>query len=448
MPSLQSQSRIRIEDSEEATKELREGPLEETNNRDCFYIRLARKRPCVACCTTCTCLVFVILAIYTLVMGILLSRFDDKTLDHAKLNPWPHKDEEGYYQSYQEGGRWVNFWGRDRPSGLQVGLGFALYDDLSGIPDIDDEVPDLPVKPPYWMRNNNTHEKQHFGSLDKGVRATWIGHATVLAEVDGDVILCDPIFSDRCFPFQWIGPKRYRRPACTVDQLPDKVDAVVISHTHYDHMDEGSIKDLAQRYKSDVHWYVPSGSGSFFRSTQNIPNENVHEMVWWEELPLKKQLMNDNETPEVTKIAFTPSNHWSSRWFVDMNKALWGSWTVVGKNGSKFWFGGDTGYSDVFTQIGRKYGPFDLAAIPIGAYSPRKTMKYMHVNPEEAVMIHKDIQSKRSLGIHWGTFKLTHEPFLEPPQKLKELANGNKDQDKVDFLAVAHGETLVSNSVD
>ena len=95
---LQSQSRIRIEDNEEATKELREGPLEEIDNRDCFYIRSARKRPCVACCTTCTCLVFVILAIYTLVMGILLSRFDDKTLDHAKLNPWPHKDEEGYYQ--------------------------------------------------------------------------------------------------------------------------------------------------------------------------------------------------------------------------------------------------------------------------------------------------------------------------------------------------------------
>ena len=117
-------------------------------------------------------------------------------------------------------------------------------------------------------------------------------------------------------------------------------------------------------------------------------------MVWWEEAKLKP----DDTRLNQTRVVFTPTNHWSRRGVFDENKALWGSWAIIGKDGNKFWFGGDTGYSDVFKQIGRRFGPFQLSAIPIGAYNPRATMKYFHVNTDEAVKIHEDINSEKSLG--------------------------------------------------
>ena len=187
---------------------------------------------------------------------------------------------------------------------------------------------------------------------------------------------------------------------------------------------------------------MPSGAGSFF-SDIGIKKDNLHEMVWWQQVALKPDVERVNQT----QIIFTPSNHWSRRGVFDGNKALWGSWTVIGKDQNKFWFGGDTGYSDVFKQIGRKFGPFQLSAIPIGAYKPRKIMKLVHVNPEEAVLIHNDIQSEKSLGIHWGTFKLTYEFYLEPRTLLKRLVeeSGKLSDNKTDilqFYTVPIGETL------
>ena len=195
------------------------------------------------------------------------------------------------------------------------------------------------------------------------------------------------------------------------------------------------------RYGDNVHWFVPSGSGSFFT---DVGIQNLHEMVWWEKFDLKP----NNQRVNHTKIVFTPTNHWSRRGVFDENKALWGSWTVIGKHGNKFWFGGDTGYSDVFKQIGKKLGPFQLSAIPIGAYKPRKIMKYVHVNTNEAVRIHKDIQSEKSLGIHWGTFKLTYEFYLEPRTLLEKAVreagkvSGGNSTDILQFYTVPHGETL------
>jgi len=298
---------------------------------------------------------------------------------------------------------------------------------------------DLPVSKPYWLTKGEAtnNASQKLGGEQPGVRATWIGHATVLAEIDGHVVICDPIFSDRASFVSFAGPKRYRPPACSVDELPQKLDSVVISHTHYDHLDTQSVKDLHKRYGQNLNWYVPQGSEDYFTSS-GISESNVHPMTWWKE----------ERSKEGATVAFTPSNHWSRRGLFDQNKALWGSWTIIGRNGSKFWFGGDTAYSDVFEQIGRKFGPIDLAAIPIGAYEPRITMKYVHVNPDESVMIHNDIRSRKSLGIHWGTFKLTNEHYLEPRNKLREmvLKEGKDDSgaDKLQFYTVNIGGTLES----
>ncbi len=160
----------------------------------------------------------------------------------------------------------------------------------------------LPVKRPYWLRGASSREAWGDGDIDidaganlsssgagvvgaPGVRATWIGHATVLAEVDGAVVLTDPMFSQRASPSQWFGPRRYRPPACTVEELPD-VDAVVISHTHYDHLDYNSVSALNRRFGRRLHWYVPMDMASWLTGNFGMRSENVHELVWWQEATL------------------------------------------------------------------------------------------------------------------------------------------------------------------
>ena len=265
---------------------------------------------------------------------------------------WPVTDDEGLYQSYKESGSWYNHWHKDKPGFLTIMAGFVFNRDLSGIPDQDKLDQTIPVEKPYWIKNP---EKLN----NVPIRATWLGHATVLAEVDGTVVLADPIFSQRCSMFQWIGPKRYRPPACTIEELP-KIDVIVISHTHYDHLDLNSVKQLHSKYGKDLKWFVPGGSKDWFESC-GIASESVHDLVWWQNVSIS----------DGTSMIYTPGNHFSKRTLTDTNKALWGSWLVIGKNGSKFWFGGDTAYADVFKQIGDKYGPIDISAIPIGAYNPR-----------------------------------------------------------------------------
>ena len=226
---------------------------------------------------------------------------------------------------------------------------------------------------------------------------TWLGHSTVVVSMDGVFFMTDPIFSDRASPSQMVGPKRYRDVPCSVHDLPSTLDAVLISHNHYDHLDMSTVTLLNARYGVDLRWFVPQGLGSWFESAGC---DNVVELDWWEE----------NCIPEKGDVSFVfvPAQHWSKRTLSDDNKSLWGGWAVIGPN-NRFYFSGDTGYCPVFKQIGQMYGPFTAAAIPIGAYEPRWFMKYQHVNPEEAVQIHEDVKSNFSLGIHWGTFALANE---------------------------------------
>lgn len=228
-----------------------------------------------------------------------------------------------------------------------------------------------------------------------GVRVTWIGHSTIVVQFDNVTVLTDPLFSSRASPSQLFGPKRYRQPACMIEDLPETLDAVVISHNHYDHLDVGSVNALKNRYGDQLRWYVPLNLKKWFN---DLGVQNVVELDWWEEYCAEKGI----------KFVLTPAQHWSKRGLNDDFHSLWGSWSIIGPR-NRFFFTGDTGYCPVFEEIGKVYGPFTAAAIPIGAYSPRWFMSPQHVDPQQAVQIHRDIRSKSSMAIHWGTFALAYE---------------------------------------
>jgi len=267
---------------------------------------------------------------------------------------------------------------------------------------------------------------------ESGVPHMWIGHASSLVQVDGVSILTDPVFSERCSPVQFAGgAKRYRPPPCTVEELP-KIDCVVISHNHYDHLDYNSVIALNSRFGSNLQWYVPMGLKSWMIARGC---EKVTELTWWGE--------ESYSGPQGDlRFVCTPCQHWTKRTATDTNKVLWSSWSVLGPR-HKFFFSGDTGYCEAFKQIGKRYGPFDLATIPIGAYCPRWFLGPQHVDPAEAVVIHIDVGSKTSVGIHWGTFKMMSKEFyLEPREKLAEEVN-KKGLKPDAFITVKHGEVKV-----
>ena len=232
--------------------------------------------------------------------------------------------------------------------------------------------------------------------------AVWIGHATYLIN-NGDLnILTDPIFSKRASPFGFAGPKRMIPPVMSLSDLP-RIDVVVVSHNHYDHLDTWSLKKL-YKLNSETIFLVPKGDGKRLIS---LGLDNVYEMNWWDEFNI-----ND------TNFYFTPVQHWSKRGLFDRNKSLWGGWFIK-TNTLALYHAGDTGYSNDFKATYKRLGAPDYSFIPIGAYDPRWFMKDSHVNPEEAVQIALDLQSPYSFGMHWGTFILTDEPVAEPPQRLK-----------------------------
>ncbi|XP_062602480.1 N-acyl-phosphatidylethanolamine-hydrolyzing phospholipase D-like [Saccostrea cucullata] len=285
----------------------------------------------------------------------------------------------------------------------------------------------LPVERPDFVKLRNPPVS--------GIQTTWIGHATVLVQFDGISVLTDPMFSQRCSPFSWIGGnKRYRPSPCKIEELP-KVDVVLVSHSHYDHLDYSSVQKLNNKFGDSLHWFVPVGLRSWMESAGCL---KVTELSWWEEAKFRNK--------EEFLIACTPTQHFSGRTLFDNNKSLWASWVVKGPK-STFFFAGDTGYSKDFKTIGKKYGPMTLAAIPIGAYAPRDFLKYHHVNPEEAVQIHTDVQAKFSLGIHWGTFRMALEPYDECVNRVA-TALREKNLQPVSFFTLRHGQVVTIGGND
>ncbi len=251
---------------------------------------------------------------------------------------------------------------------------------------------------------------------------TWVGHSTLLVQIEGLTILTDPIFSERCSPSQLFGPRRFTPVPFPPEALP-AIDAVVISHNHYDHLDEATVKALGNQ----PVWFVPRGVKRWFVK-RGITN--VIEMDWWQEYQLGR-----------VTIVCTPSQHFSGRSPFDRNRTLWSSWAIIGTE-QRFWFAGDTGHSPLFSEVGIKYGPFDLAAIPIGSYGPEWFMLPIHVNPAQAIQVHKDVRARQSVGIHYGTFILSDEPVTEPVELLKEERE-KAGMRESEFFTIQHGETRI-----
>ncbi|KAK7102146.1 N-acyl-phosphatidylethanolamine-hydrolyzing phospholipase D-like isoform X2 [Littorina saxatilis] len=338
--------------------------------------------------------------------------------EQTQLTPATMINEEELSKPICKNGRYSNPWETWKDvSLLRYFYSVAITRNESNVPSQKELDQTLPIIKP--------DISQFEQPLQLGVRMMWIGHATVVAQLDGFTVITDPVFSQRASATQWVGPKRYRDPACSVEELP-KLDAVLISHNHYDHLDHDTVVALNKRFGKDLRWFVPMGLKSWMRE---VGCENVMEMTWWDE--------QEVEGTGGVRVACTPCQHWCKRGATDDNEVLWSSWCVLGPKES-FYFAGDTGYCPGFKQIGRKYGPFTTAAIPIGAYHPRWFMSPQHVDPSQALDIHTDIKSKHSIGIHWGTFILTSEHYLEP-QKLLKSEVEKLGLSPSAFVTVKHG---------
>ncbi|KAL2350467.1 beta-lactamase superfamily domain-containing protein [Cryomyces antarcticus] len=335
---------------------------------------------------------------------------------------------------------WPSFHKQSALSALQTR--FARNRNFVPVPDRSELVQ---IRTPDW------------GSNKAGLKATWIGHASFLVETTcasgaqrGVRTLFDPVFSDRTSPVSFLGPKRYTPTPCKLDDVPD-VDLVVISHNHYDHLDADTIRKLHSRRRGKIHFFCALGNAAWFHSI-GIAEEEVTQLDWWDGVRVEVAGAG------TVNLICTPSQHFSGRGLRDQGSTLWCSWVLeevltepVVTEGTliqevspprtrKLYFAGDTAYRGLpdpppddesslptcpaFAEIGETYGPFDLALLPIGLYSPRSFMSSVHCAPEDSVCIHKDIRSKRSIGMHWGTVRggisAQYEDVREPPRRWKE----------------------------
>ncbi len=264
---------------------------------------------------------------------------------------------------------------------------------------------------------NQTYSLPKFTSSHRAV-VTFINHATFLLQLDDLNILTDPIFSNRAGPSQFLGPARVREPGLRLEELP-KIDVVLISHNHYDHLDLPSLKQLDARFHP--LFLVPLGDEVLLLE-EGI--QNVHAMDWWQEHKIKQH-----------KIVFTPSLHWSARGLFDKCKSLWGSFFIHSPD-FKIYFAGDTGYSAHFSQIRQRVGTPDVALLPIGAYAPEELMRKSHINPEEAIKAREELGAELGIGMHFGTFPLTDEGMNDPIDRIKK-ATPEK------FIVLDQGESKI-----
>ncbi|WP_299939594.1 MBL fold metallo-hydrolase [uncultured Microbulbifer sp.] len=233
------------------------------------------------------------------------------------------------------------------------------------------------------------------------VRITFVNHATFLIQVGGFNILTDPVFSERTSPVSFIGPKRVHNPGITIDSLP-RVDAILISHDHYDHLDLNSISTLIER--DNPLLYMGLGVG------RRLPvSEKIIELDWWDNIQVADNF----------RLWFLDVQHFSGRSLTDRNSTLWGGF-LLEVGGKRIYFGGDSGYADHYVRTYERFGPIDVALLPIGAYAPRNLFKPVHLDPFEAVQAHIDLKANLSIGMHYGTFQLSAEARKEPVELLEQ----------------------------
>jgi L-ascorbate metabolism protein UlaG (beta-lactamase superfamily) len=277
--------------------------------------------------------------------------------------------------------------------------------------------------PPKWPKR--VHTKVHqlpSEPIHKGhVRITFINHSTVLIQTHHLNILTDPIWSERCSPFKWMGPKRVAPPGIKFEDLPP-IHLVLLSHNHYDHFDIPTLRRLHRHHRPSV--LVALGNGKLLKRTGI---KEYAEMDWWQA----------HSMPHA-KVTFVPAQHFSRRGLFDENMTLWGGFVIEG-DFAPIYFAGDTGYGTHFHLIRKKFGPIGVAMLPIGAYIPRWLMSPVHMSPEDAVKAHLDLKASKSLGIHFGTFPLGDEPFEAPVNEL-ERHKISAGLEPSDFVALQNGE--------
>lgn len=258
-------------------------------------------------------------------------------------------------------------------------------------------------------------------SRDPGLRAFWLGHAGVLIEIDGARVMVDPVFSERVSPFSFVGPKRFHPSPIALADLP-KIDAVMISHDHYDHLDMRTAIHLS---KQGTHYFVPPGIGNHLKRW-SIPPMQIIELDW-----------NKSMTMGPITLTNTPAQHYSGRGVTDWQKTLWASWTMTGPKHRVF-YSGDTGYGPHFKKIGDQYGPFDLAIIKVGAYGPGTEWNHIHMSVKDAMRAHQDVAGKKMLPVHWATFNMAFHQWEEPIERAVALS----DSMKIDLLTPRPGEKI------
>jgi len=276
--------------------------------------------------------------------------------------------------------------------------------------------------PPYQPQSSTTDASLLAHPHPDHIQLTWIGHSTFLIQHRGRNILTDPIFGNYASPFPVARLRRAAPPGLLIDQLPPIHD-VLISHSHYDHLDKFTINHLGH----GPNYWLPAGLAGWF---QRRGFKRCQQMVWWQ----------STSSAEGIEIHCVPAQHFAARTPFDRNRTHWCGWVVRSADRS-IYFAGDTGYYPVFKEIGARFGGFDLALIPIGAYRPRWLMQSIHVDPHEAVQIHLDVGSRQSVACHWGTFVLTDEPLNEPP-KLLERALAERSIPPEKFRVLKFGETI------
>jgi len=277
---------------------------------------------------------------------------------------------------------------------------------------------------PTWVENTATPELPERLGVDE-IALTFVNHVTFLIQINGINILTDPVWSKRACPVSWAGPARVRKPGIDFEELP-RIDLILISHNHYDHLDVETLKRLNKRFTPKV--LVPIGDKALINS---IGCKDVVELDWWESLEIKPGF----------RVSFAPAQHQSNRGIFDRRKSLWGSYMVMAGN-RRIYFGGDSGYSTHYAEVKKRFGPPDLALLGIGSYEPQWFMRAIHINPAEAVVAHRDLGSKQSVGMHFGTFQLSGEAIDQPQQDLKTAMTAAGISEK-EFVTLNEGETRI-----
>lgn len=261
---------------------------------------------------------------------------------------------------------------------------------------------------------------------ESGLRITWLGHATSLIEIEGKRVLTDPVWSERASPVSWIGPRRYYTPRIAIDDLPP-IDVVLVSHDHYDHLDQATVVALNAR---NVTFVVPLGIGAHL-SAWGVSDKHIVELDWWQ-----RTQVNGLE------IVCTPARHASGRTLWDKDEKLWASYAVLGTR-KRVYFSGDTGLFPAMKEIGERLGPFDVTLIEVGQY--HSAWPDWHIGPEQAITAHEMLRGRVLFPIHWGLFSLAYHGWTEPAERVLSAANAHhvkvlmpKPGESVEPLSLIH----------